>query len=87
MREWRLSGSLRELGTEPRRSSRAWRCVGHVLIVAEIQLHRAKLGAALLAQFGNLRVKLRRGGGFVLVRPHRITDDPNGGFDLAGDAG
>jgi hypothetical protein len=41
----------------------------------------------LLAQFGYLRVKLRRGGGFVLVRPPRITDDPNGGFDLAGDAG
>jgi hypothetical protein len=41
----------------------------------------------LLAQFGNLRVKLRRCCGFVLVRPHRITDDPNGGFDLAGGAG
>jgi hypothetical protein len=28
MREWRLSGSVRNLGTEPRRSSRAWRCAG-----------------------------------------------------------
>jgi hypothetical protein len=52
-----LSGSLRNLAIEPRRSSRA------------------------------LRVKLRRGGGFVLVRPPRTTNDPNCGFDLAGDAG
>jgi hypothetical protein len=28
VREWRLSGSLRGLGTEPRRSSWAWRCPG-----------------------------------------------------------
>jgi hypothetical protein len=87
MHEWRSSGSLRDLRTEPREASRVWGCAGHVLIVEEIQLHRAKLGAALLAQFGYLRVKLRRDGGFVLVRPQRITDDPNGGFDLAGDAG
>ena len=82
-----MSGSLRDLGTEPRGSSRKWRCVGHVLIVAEIQVHRAKLGAGLLAQFGYLRIKPRRGGGLVLVRPRRPTNDPNEGFDLAGDAG